>query len=82
MTTARIICRAGGPCCSRSGLASGTGAFEVQAGGVHEHQIQPREQIAPMREQPFLDQILNAAGRKRRAAVLILRRQPSHAMAR
>src|SRR5262249_26644245 len=28
-----------------------------------------------MREQPFLDQILHAAGRKRRAAVLILRGQ-------
>ena len=52
-----------------------TGAFEIQAGGVHEHQVEPREQIAPMCEQPFLDQILDAAGRKRRAAVLILRRQ-------
>src|SRR5205807_1916099 len=27
------------------------GALEVQAGGVHEHQVEPRQQIAPMGEQ-------------------------------
>src|SRR5262249_53328456 len=27
------------------------GALEVQAGGVHEHQVEAREQVAPMREQ-------------------------------
>ena len=26
------------------------GALEVQAGGVHEHQVEPREQVASMRE--------------------------------
>ena len=26
------------------------GALEVQAGGVHEHQVKPREQVAPMHE--------------------------------
>ena len=30
------------------------GPLEVQAGGVHEHQVKPREQVAPMREQPLL----------------------------
>ena len=36
-------------------------ALEVQAGGVHEHQVEPAEQIAPMREQLLLDQVLRAA---------------------
>jgi hypothetical protein len=26
------------------------GALKVQAGGVHEHQVEPREQVASMRE--------------------------------
>ena len=30
------------------------GAFEVEALGVHEHQIEAREQIVPVREQPLL----------------------------
>src|SRR5438552_6478847 len=51
------------------------GALEVEAGGVHEHQVEPREQVAPMREQPFFHHILGAARSKRRAAVLLLRRQ-------
>ena len=51
------------------------GAFEVEAGGVHEHQVEPREQVAPMREQPLLDHVLEAARRERRAAVLLLLRQ-------
>ena len=51
------------------------GAFEVQAGGVHEHQVETGEQIAPVREQSLLDQILDAAGCERGAAVLILLRQ-------
>ena len=51
------------------------GALEVQAGGVHEHQVEPREQIAPMREQPLLHHVLHAARCERCAAVLFLFRQ-------
>ena len=36
-------------------------AFEIQAGGVHEHKVEPAEQIAPMGEQLLLDQVLHAA---------------------
>ena len=31
-------------------------ALEVETGGVHEHQVEPAEQIAPMGEQALLDQ--------------------------
>jgi hypothetical protein len=48
------------------------GALEVEAGGVHEHQLEPREQIAPMREQPLLNHVLQTTRRERRAAVLLL----------
>src|SRR5271166_514944 len=51
-------------------LAAGT--LKVQAGGVHEHQVEPREQIAPMCEQPLLHHVLHAPWRERRAAVLLL----------
>ena len=51
------------------------GALEVQAGGVHEHQVEPREQVAPMREQPLLHHVLQAARGERRAAILLLLRQ-------
>ena len=37
------------------------GALEVLAGGVHEHQVEPREQVAPTREQPLLHHVLHAA---------------------
>src|SRR5438105_15729063 len=50
-------------------------ALEVQARGVHEDEVEPREQVAPMCEQPLLDHVLAAARRKRRAAVLLLLRQ-------
>jgi hypothetical protein len=40
------------------GLA--TGALEVQAGRIHEHQVEPRQQIAPMREQALLHHVLDA----------------------
>src|SRR5207253_8843686 len=50
-------------------------ALEVQARSVHEDEVEPREQVAPMREQPLLDHVLAAARRKRRAAVLLLLRQ-------
>ena len=51
------------------------GAFEVETGGVHEHQVEPAEQIAPMGEQPLLDQVLGAARGERRARVLLRLRQ-------
>ena len=51
------------------------GALEVEAGGVHEHQVEPRQQIAPMREQPLLNHVLQAARCERRAAVLLFLRQ-------
>ena len=51
------------------------GALEVQARRIHEHQVEAREQVAPVREQPFLHHILEAARRERRAAVLLCGRQ-------
>jgi len=39
-------------------------AFEVEAGGVHEHQVEPAEQVAPMCEQLLFDQVLGAARRE------------------
>ncbi len=51
------------------------GAFEVETGGVHEHQVEPAEEIAPVGEQPLLDQVLGAARGERRARVLLLLRQ-------
>jgi hypothetical protein len=50
-------------------------ALEGEAGGVHEHQVEPRDQVAPMREQPLLHHVLHAARGKRRAAILLLLRQ-------
>ena len=61
------------------------GALEVQAGGVHEHQVELAEQVAPMREQLLLDQVLDAArreGRARRPAASRGSSSPSQAMAR
>jgi hypothetical protein len=54
-------------------LAAGT--LEGQAGAVHEHQLEPREQVAPMRKQSLLHHVLQAAQCERRAAVLFLFRQ-------
>ena len=48
------------------------GALEIEAGRVHEHQIEPAEQIAPTREQLLLDDVLQAARRERRGAVLLI----------
>jgi hypothetical protein len=56
-------------------ISTAASALEVQAGGVHEHQVEPREQVASMREQPLFHHVLAAAWRKRGAAVLLLRRQ-------
>jgi len=55
------------------GLPAGT--LEGQAGGVHEHRIEPAEQIAPVAEQPLLDEVLGAARGERRARILLLGRQ-------
>ena len=51
------------------------GALEIEAGGVHEHEVKPRQQIAPMGEQPLLHHVLHAARGERRAGVLLLFRQ-------
>ena len=60
------------------------GALEVQAGGVHEHQVKPRQQIAPMREQPLLNHVLQAARRDgvRPSCSFSGSSSPSHAIAR
>jgi hypothetical protein len=46
-----------------------------KAGGIDEHQIKPREQIARVLEQPLLDQVLDAGGANRGRAVLLALRQ-------
>ncbi len=51
------------------------GAFEIEAGGVHEHEVEPAEQIAPHREQALLDEVLHAARREGGAAGLLLSRE-------
>jgi len=50
-------------------------AFEIEAGGVHEYQVEAGEQVAPLRKQALLDDVLQATWRERRAAVLFRRRQ-------
>src|SRR5271166_4631722 len=45
-------------------------AFEIEARGIHEYDIERGQQIAPMGEQLLLQDILHAARRKRRRAVL------------
>ena len=47
-------------------------AFEVEAGGVHEHQVEPAKQVAPMGEQLLLDQVLGAARHEWRRIILLL----------
>src|SRR5262245_17481813 len=49
-----------------------TRTLKVQAGGVHEHQVEPRKQIAPIRKQLFFDNVLGTAWRKGRATLLVL----------
>ena len=78
MSTARIIRRKiRSMICAVAVLAQrlAASALEIQAGRVHEYQVKPREQIAPMREQPLLHHVLHAARGKPRAAVLLLLRQ-------
>jgi hypothetical protein len=50
-------------------------SLEVQTGGVHEHQVEPRQQVASMGEQSLLHHVLHAARGERRAAILLLLRQ-------
>jgi uncharacterized protein (DUF3084 family) len=47
-------------------------ALEIEACGSHEHQIERAEEIAPPREQVLLDDVLLAARRERRGAVLLV----------
>jgi hypothetical protein len=49
----------------------GAGPFELETRGVHEHQVEPGEQVAPIRKQPLLHRIFQAARSERRAAVLL-----------
>src|SRR5208337_4465233 len=46
------------------------GALKIEARGVHEHDVERGEQIAPTREQILLHDVLHAARRKRRRGVL------------
>ena len=55
------------------GLPAGT--LEVETRRVHEDQVEPAEQIAPVGEQPLLDQVLGAARGERRARILLGLRQ-------
>jgi hypothetical protein len=42
------------------GLASDCRSFEAEIAGLHEHRVEAREQVTPMREQPLLNQSLDA----------------------
>ena len=54
-------------------------AVEGQAGGVHEHDGKVGEEIAAAVEQPFLDQVLDAARRERPVRLLLhLLAEPGH----
>ena len=57
-------------------------SLEIEAGRVHEHEVERAEQIAPAREQLLLDDVLQAARREERGAVLSIfaqfLAQPSH----
>src|SRR5450759_5059372 len=45
-------------------------ALEVQRRGVHEHNRQVAEQVAPASKQPFLDEVLDAAWNQRPPGLL------------
>ena len=59
-----------GKAATPQGLAAGP--LEVEAGRVHEHQIERAEEIAPPRKQGLLHDVLQAARRKRRSPVLLI----------
>ena len=50
-------------------------ALEVEAGGVHEHEIERAEELAPPREQVLLDNVFQATRREARSPVLLILRQ-------
>ena len=47
-------------------------ALEIESRGVHEHDVERREQIAPTREQILLHDVVPAARRKRRRGILLV----------
>ena len=47
-------------------------ALEIEAGGVHEHDVERGQEVAPAGEQLLLQDVLHAARRKRRRAVLLV----------
>ena len=47
-------------------------ALEIEARGVHEHDVERGQQVAPTGEQLLLQDVLHAARRKRRRAVLLV----------
>ena len=47
-------------------------ALEIETGGVHEHKIERRQKIAPAGEQLLLQDVLQAARRKRGRGVLLI----------
>jgi len=49
--------------------------FEIEAGRIHENQIESGEEVAPRSEEAFLNEVLDAAWRKWRASLLLRRRQ-------
>ena len=56
-------------------LAAPAPGLDPGARGVHEHDVERGEQIAPAGEQLLLQNVLHAARRKRRRAVLLVFRQ-------
>ena len=58
----------------KAALSEGLSArsLEIEAGRVHEHEIERAEQIAPPREQFLLDDVLQATRREGRGAVLLI----------
>src|SRR5450830_1203896 len=50
-------------------------ALEIETGRVHEYEIEFAEQVAPLLEQAFFDNVLEAARRKWGAVILFARRQ-------
>ena len=52
--------------------ASGRRTFEIEAGRVHEHDVERGQKVAPAGEQLLLQDVLHAARRKRRRGVLLV----------
>jgi hypothetical protein len=64
----------GNNCCGKAATSKrlAARALEVEAGGVHEHQIERAEEIASPREQGLLHNVFKAARREGRGAVLLI----------